>query len=189
MNNCPICATSFDPLQGRYAPDGSVALRAVRRACRRTAAEGRDQERRLGVRRRLQGRVDRARVVRPRAQRSCSFSFRSLPSPSAAAPRTARSRTRCHARRFGWKRIPTVVVGAIADPASPAELWCRASAPAWSRRGSLSSECRAELEGPSSLAVKPSTITVTRWPSTSSAVVLLPRPATRNCCTQGNPRA
>lgn len=24
MQNCPICTTTFDPLQGKYAPDGSV---------------------------------------------------------------------------------------------------------------------------------------------------------------------
>lgn len=41
MQACPACATMFDPLQGRYAPDGSVVCSpcGTRLAQTKTAAE------------------------------------------------------------------------------------------------------------------------------------------------------
>lgn len=113
MQNCPVCATSFDPLQGRYAPDGNV----VCVPCGERLAE---QQRKVETKSAGSAFVGAWGAVLI-ALVSFVLEFRLLffLMPLVAigfGGGTAYSALTNPLSRemLGWKRIPTVVVGSIA---------------------------------------------------------------------------
>ena len=113
MKNCPICATSFDPLQGRYAPDGSVVCVPCGE---RVATEQRKVETKsagsafVGA----WGAVLIALLSFVFEHKILFFLFPLVAIAFGGGTAYSALTNPLSRETLGWKRIPTVVVGAIA---------------------------------------------------------------------------
>lgn len=114
---CPMCATSFDPLQGKYAPDGTVVCTPC--GTRLAQAQSAQEEKNLGSS--FVGAMGAVFI----ALFSFAFQLRLGPLPlSFLLPLVAVGcggvtaytalRNEDAAQALGWKRIPTIALGGLA---------------------------------------------------------------------------
>ncbi len=113
VQSCPICATSFDPLQGRYAPDGRVVC--VPCGDRLKAAQATTEKQSAGSA--FVGACGAVLIALLSFVLEIKFFFFAMPLIAIGfGGGTAYSALKHPQARemLGWKRIPTVVIGGFA---------------------------------------------------------------------------
>lgn len=110
MKPCPLCGTAFDPLQGKYAPDGSVVCApcgAQLEAAHQRVAAKNNASPFIGA----FGSVLIALASFCVQHRFIFFLFPVLAIAAGLGTALAALRRPEVAQALGWKRIPTVLVG------------------------------------------------------------------------------
>jgi hypothetical protein len=117
MQACPMCATNFDPLQGKYAPDGTV----VCVPCGTGLAQAQLVQHKKNLGSSFVGALGAVFIA------LFSFAFRLRLGPLAlpfllplvavgcgGATAYTALRNEDAAQALGWKRIPTIALGGLA---------------------------------------------------------------------------
>jgi hypothetical protein len=112
MKPCPRCGTQFDPLQGKYAPDGSVicAVCGDRAAAAAQAVEAKNNASAfIGS----FGAVIIALASFCVQHRFIFFLFPVAAIAVGVGTALTALRNPAAAQALGWRRIPTIVIGAL----------------------------------------------------------------------------
>jgi hypothetical protein len=113
MQACPVCANMFDPLQGKYAPDGSVVCTPC--GTRLTQAKTAEEKKSAGSA--FIGACGAVLIALVSFVIQLRVGFFAMPLIAIVfGGGTAYTALRHPdaAQMLGWKRIPTLVLGAVA---------------------------------------------------------------------------
>lgn len=113
MQACPVCATMFDPLQGKYAPDGSV----VCAPCGSRLNEAKVAEEKKSAGSAFLGACGAVLIALVSFVVQLRIGFFAIPLIAMGfGVGTAYTALRHPdaAQMLGWKRIPTIALGGVA---------------------------------------------------------------------------